>query len=91
MPSSKFTVRTDTATKKRLEKVAKSSGRSRSFLATEAMNEYLAVSDWQIAGTREAVDSADRGEFVPHDQVKAWVNSWDTDNELPIPTARRHP
>lgn len=89
MRSSTFTVRVDTVAKKRLEKLAKNTGRSSSFLAAEAINEYLAANDWQITGIKEAVDSAGRGELVPHDQVKAWVTSWDTDNELPIPAARR--
>jgi len=88
MPSSTFTVRVDNTAKKRLEKLAKNTGRSRSFLAAEAINEYLAVNEWQVAGIKEAIESADRGEFIPHDQVRAWVNSWDSDNELPMPTAK---
>jgi RHH-type transcriptional regulator, rel operon repressor / antitoxin RelB len=88
MSSSTFTVRVDTAAKKRLEKLAKNTGRSRSFLAAEAINEYLDINEWQVAGIKAAIESADRGEFVPHDQVKAWVNSWDSDNELPMPTKR---
>lgn len=88
MSSSTFTVRVDTAAKKRLEKLAKNTGRSRSFLAAEAINEYLDINEWQVAGIKAAIESADRGEFIPHDQVKAWVNSWDSDNELPIPTKR---
>ena len=88
MSSSTFTVRVDTAAKKRLEKLAKNTGRSRSFLAAEAINEYLDINEWQVAGIKAAIESADRGEFVPHDQVKAWVNSWDSDNELPTPAKR---
>jgi predicted transcriptional regulator len=88
MSSSTFTVRVDTAAKKRLEKLAKNTGRSRSFLAAEAINEYLDINEWQVAGIKAAIESADRGEFIPHDQVKAWVNSWDSDNELPMPTKR---
>jgi predicted transcriptional regulator len=88
MSSSTFTVRVDTAAKKRLEKLAKNTGRSRSFLAAEAINEYLDINEWQVAGIKAAIESADRGELVPHDQVKAWVNSWDSDNELPMPTKR---
>jgi RHH-type transcriptional regulator, rel operon repressor / antitoxin RelB len=88
MSSSTFTVRVDTAAKKRLEELAKNTGRSRSFLAAEAINEYLDINEWQVAGIKAAIESADRGEFIPHDQVKAWVNSWDSDNELPIPAKR---
>jgi predicted transcriptional regulator len=36
-------------------------------------------------GIKIAIASLDRGEGIPHDQVKRWVLSWDSDNELPIP------
>ena len=55
MPSTTFTVRVDSAAKKRLERLAKSTGRSRSFLAAEAINEYLDVNEWQVAGVKRAI------------------------------------
>jgi predicted transcriptional regulator len=58
-----------------LEKLAKSTGRSRSFLAAEALSEYLDVNEWQVAGVKKAIAALDRGEGIPHEQVKAWVNS----------------
>jgi RHH-type transcriptional regulator, rel operon repressor / antitoxin RelB len=39
MKSTTFTVRVDTSVMKRLERLAKSAGRSRSFLAAEAVND----------------------------------------------------
>jgi RHH-type rel operon transcriptional repressor/antitoxin RelB len=85
MSSTTFTVRVDAAAKKRLEKLAKSTGRSRSFLAAEAINEYLDVNEWQVAGIKRAIESLDRGAGVPHQQVKNWVASWGTHEERPIP------
>jgi RHH-type rel operon transcriptional repressor/antitoxin RelB len=85
MSSITFTVRVDAAAKKRLEKLAKSTGRSRSFLAAEAINEYLDVNEWQVAGIKRAIESLDRGAGVPHEQVKNWVASWGTHEERPIP------
>ena len=85
MPSTTFTVRVETDVKRRLEKLAKSTGRSRSFLAAEALNEYLDVNEWQVAGVRKAMASLDRGEGVPHEQVKAWVDSWRGKRERPAP------
>jgi RHH-type transcriptional regulator, rel operon repressor / antitoxin RelB len=43
-----FTVRAETEVKKRFDKLAKSTGRSRSFLAAEAIREYLDVNEWQV-------------------------------------------
>lgn len=88
MPSTTFTVRVDTKVKKRLERLAKSTGRSRSFLAAEAINEYLDVNEWQVARIKDSIASFDRGEFVAHEDVKAWVESWDAEGELPMPKSR---
>jgi RHH-type rel operon transcriptional repressor/antitoxin RelB len=85
MSSTTFTVRVATDVKKRLEKLAKSTGRSRSFLAAEALSEYLDVNEWQVAGVRRAVASLDRGESVSQEQVKAWVTSWGGKRERPLP------
>jgi RHH-type rel operon transcriptional repressor/antitoxin RelB len=76
MRSATFTVRVDAAAKKRLEKLAKSTGRSRSFLAAEAINDYLDVNEWQVAGIKQAIASLDRGEGVSHEQIKDWITSW---------------
>ena len=47
----------DPVIKKRLEKLAKGTGRSRSFLAAEAINEYLELNEWQVAGIQKAITS----------------------------------
>ena len=90
MPSTTFTVRVEPEVKKRLEKLAKSTGRSRSFLASEALNEYLDVNEWQVAGIKQAMAAVDRGEGISHKEVKDWVNSWGRKRERPVPkrTAR---
>jgi RHH-type transcriptional regulator, rel operon repressor / antitoxin RelB len=85
MKSTTFTVRVNTGVKKRLERLAKSTGRSRSFLAAEAINEYLEINEWQVAGIKRAIASLDRGEGIPHNQVKDWVASWDSVSEKPAP------
>jgi hypothetical protein len=53
-----FTVRVDADAKERLERLAKSTGRSRSFLAAEAINQYLEVNEWQVAGIKPAPRNA---------------------------------
>jgi RHH-type transcriptional regulator, rel operon repressor / antitoxin RelB len=85
MSSTTFTVRVDAHTKERLERLAKSTGRSRSFLAAEAINQYLEVNEWQVAGIKQAIASLDRGEGIAHEQVKDWVTSWGGSRERPIP------
>jgi predicted transcriptional regulator len=85
MSSTTVSVRIDPAIKKRLEKLAKSTGRSRSFLAAEAINDYLDLNEWQVIGIQKAVASLDRSEGVSHERAKEWVNSWGSKNERPAP------
>jgi len=85
MASTTFTVRVDTAVKKRLERLAKNTGRSRSYLAAEAIGEYLDVNEWQVAGIKDAMTSLDQGKGIPHGEVKKWVASWGGAKELPVP------
>src|SRR5262245_3328842 len=75
MSSTTMSIRIDSVIKKRLENLAKSSGRSRSFLAAEAISEYVDLNEWQVAGIQKAVVSLDHGDGVPHKRVKAWVSS----------------
>jgi predicted transcriptional regulator len=89
MSSTTLSVRVDRADKERLEALAKSTGRSRSFLAAEAISEYLAVNEWQVAATRQAIVSLERGEGVDHHEVKDWVTSWGGAGELDAPKPRR--
>jgi RHH-type transcriptional regulator, rel operon repressor / antitoxin RelB len=85
MSVSSFTIRLDVSIKKRLEKLAKHTGQSRSFLAAQAIIEYLEVNEWQVNGIRQAIASLDRGEGVTHERVRDWVASWGGEDERPIP------
>jgi predicted transcriptional regulator len=89
MSSATFSVRVDSAVKKRLEKLAKSTGRSRSFLAAEAIAEFVDVNEWQIAGIRAAMQSLDRGDSIPHEEVTEWVQSWGSRKPRSAPKTRK--
>jgi RHH-type rel operon transcriptional repressor/antitoxin RelB len=86
--STTVTVRLDKSVKKRLEAAAARVRRSKSFVAAEAIEEYLAIQDWQIAAIKKGIDEADRGATVPHERVKAWAKSLGTRRELPRPKSR---
>ena len=77
------TMRDRNALKRRLEKMARSTGRSRSFLATEAISAYLDDNEWQISGIVAALSSLDRGEGVPHQRIRRIDNSAATANDRP--------
>jgi RHH-type rel operon transcriptional repressor/antitoxin RelB len=87
MHTDTFSVRLDRATKAKLEKLAKSTGRSRAYLAATAIGEYLDINEWQVAGIMGAIASLDRGKGIPHERVKDWVASWETRKERRAPKA----
>jgi RHH-type transcriptional regulator, rel operon repressor / antitoxin RelB len=89
MTGSTLTVQLSDADKARLGSLAKATGRSESSLAAEAVSEYLSVQDWQVAAIHAAMESLDRGEWVPHSAVRDWVESWGTDRELQPPKPTR--
>ncbi len=83
-----MSIRLDDKTKNALEKIAQHEKRSRSFLAAEAVEQYVAFHEAQIMGIKKAIESLDAGGGgIPHEKVVAWVHSWGTDNELPMPNA----
>jgi RHH-type rel operon transcriptional repressor/antitoxin RelB len=84
--STTLTVRLAPQVKRRLESVALRVRRSKSFLAAEAIEEFLAVQEWQIAAIKEGIAAADRGDLVPHEDVQAWAAG--TRRKLPRPRAR---
>jgi len=71
--STTLTVRLAPEVKRRLESVAVRVRRSKSFLAAEAIEEFLAVQEWQIAAIKAGMAAADRGDLVPHEEVRAWA------------------
>ena len=85
MNTTTFSVRVGHSTKSRLEKLAKSTGRSRAFLASEAITAYLDTNEWQVAGITKALASLDRGKGIAHARVSEWVASWETPKERRSP------
>ncbi|MCP4123561.1 MAG: hypothetical protein GY751_17560 [Bacteroidetes bacterium] len=84
--STTITIRVDQEIKDRLEGQAEVQNRSKSFLANEAIVEYLDVQEWQVEGVKKAIKSLDAGKGIPHDDVMDWVSSWGSAKELPKPT-----
>ncbi|MGC2778557.1 MAG: CopG family ribbon-helix-helix protein [Bradyrhizobium sp.] len=90
MTSTTLTVRVDDSVNERLERLAKTTGRSRSVLAADLINDSLDMYESQVDGIQHAIASLDRGESIPHDEVRDWVASWGGATEKPVPgsTAR---
>ena len=62
--STTMTIRLEDEVKDRLDRLADSTNRSRSYLAAEAIREFVETNEWQIAEIRAAVKEADTGDFA---------------------------
>ncbi|HEX6143583.1 MAG TPA: CopG family ribbon-helix-helix protein [Geminicoccaceae bacterium] len=71
-----------------LDRLAAATGRPRDELAEEAIRDLLDYEAWKEAKIQRAIEQADRGDLVPHEEVFRWLESWGSDEELPPPLKR---
>jgi RHH-type transcriptional regulator, rel operon repressor / antitoxin RelB len=83
--STTLTVRVDKKTRDRLQKLARATARSRSFLAAEAIRAFVDRNEWQIEAIKQGIADADAGRVVDGQRVEAWLESWGTDKETEPP------
>jgi len=83
--SSTLSIRLKPATKKRLAKLAQTSGRSSNFLIADAVESYVADQEKMLAEVRQADRQVKSGHYIRHEDMKAWLLSWGTEHELPPP------
>ena len=70
-----------------LDSLTKATNRSRSYLTSKAIEEYLARNAWKTEALHEAVAEADKGVFVSNESVESWLSSWGSVDEKPVPEA----
>lgn len=80
-----FSLRLDSSIKAQLEKEAKEHDRSASYIATEAIKNYLQAREYKKRAIDDAIKRADKGVFISQKTMGLWVDSWGSDNELPQP------
>ena len=85
MSSTTITIRLPVAVRRRLDRLARATARSRSFLAADAIADYVKTQEWQLQRIREGLASVKAGRVVPHEEVEKWLDSWGADHELPPP------
>jgi predicted transcriptional regulator len=73
-----------------IEALAESTRRSKAFLITEALEDYVKRQAWLVKRIDDAVRDADEsGEYVSEEDMSAWLKSWGKPDELPPPKLRR--
>lgn len=77
--STTMTLRLEDDVKARLDKLADATQRSKSFLAAEAIREYVENNEWQIREIKAALKEANAGDFASDAEVAALARKWKLD------------
>jgi RHH-type rel operon transcriptional repressor/antitoxin RelB len=64
------TARIDSALKTKLEALARSTRRSKAYLAAEAIAAYVELNEWQIGEIEAGIAELDRGEILTEQQAE---------------------
>jgi RHH-type rel operon transcriptional repressor/antitoxin RelB len=71
-----LTLRLDPKLRKQLDRLAEATKRSRSFLAAEALREYVALNEWQIEEIKKGLREAELGDFASDKEVQQSLKKW---------------
>ena len=85
MASDRITIRVKPELREWLEQEAKRKDRSVGYIATQSMELTKRASEARDQMIQEAMAEADKGVFVSQEAVHKWMDSWDSENELPLP------
>ena len=73
---SAFTVRLPDETVAKLDQLAEKVDRSRSYVAAQAIEDYVAREEWQLAEIEAGLDEADRGEFASEKDLAGVISKY---------------
>ncbi len=76
METTTLTLRVSMEMKEQLDKLAGSTHRSKSYLAGEAIRQYLDLEVWQVGEIQQALKEADANEFASNEEVDAIVRKY---------------
>jgi predicted transcriptional regulator len=64
-----FTVRLDAGVLRDLDKLAERTDRSRNWLVSQAVQEYVSVNAWQLERIEEGIAAAGQGDFATEAEI----------------------
>lgn len=71
--SEQFSLRLPKGTKEKLQELADATGRTKAFLAQDAIERYLELESWQIKAIQDGLKEVDCGKVIPYEDIK---NKW---------------
>jgi len=85
-------VRLEPELEQRLTVLAKKTKRSKSYLAKEALRDYIDRLEYQEQRRQETLDRWENyeqtGDTINHNMMTSWLESWGDDKEKPCPTTK---
>lgn len=76
METTTLTLRVPKEMKERLDKLADATHRSKSYLAGEALRQYIDLQAWQIGEIQQALKEADANDFASDAEIDAVVRKY---------------
>jgi predicted transcriptional regulator len=73
MDTATLTLRIPVEVRDQLDRLADATHRTKSFLAGEAIRQYLDLEAWQIGEIQQAITEADAGDFASDEEVDSIV------------------
>ena len=70
------TIRLEAELKQRLERLAQAMQRSKSFLAAQAIRDFLELNEWQVQEIEQAIVETGTGDFASEDLVRKVFGKW---------------
>lgn len=74
--STTMTIRLEPELKQRLDQLSKVTHRSKSFLAAEALRDFVELNEWQVQEIKSALREADDGDFASDQAVNKTLSKW---------------
>ena len=71
-----ISVRVSKDVAKRLADLAHATDRSKSYVAGQAIEEFLTLQEWQVKAIRQGVAEANAGKLVPHAEAVKRLKRW---------------
>lgn len=77
--STTMTIRLEDDVRNRLDQLAEATQRSKSFLAAQAIREFVETNEWQIGEIQAALKEADADDFASEEEVTGLARKWQGD------------
>jgi RHH-type transcriptional regulator, rel operon repressor / antitoxin RelB len=60
----------------RLDNLSRATDRSKSYLATLAIEEFVAIQEWQVEAIKEGMADAEEGRVASHEEALVELRKW---------------